>query len=230
MAIPKDIRREDVLKAFEFINEKGEEPRRKSRVFKVVYESALFSPKYVISLANRFSINRSFLTHDKFYTYEAMYYLKALGFKNIITISGNFEFLEDPLSDNHLSDLEKCKGAILKLRKIKSRQKRRRSIEVADREGAEFIRLLKKMAKFKCQFPGCESSIKTKKGFYVEVAHIEPWAKGGRTFPDNLLVLCPNHHKEFDLGELLILNQSKMEVEFQLNQINYVIPFIINDI
>ncbi len=33
-----------------------------------------------------------------------------------------------------------------------------------------------------------------------EVAHIEPAAKSSNNSPDNLLLLCPNHHSKYDLG------------------------------
>ena len=63
---------------------------------------------------------------------------------------------------------------------------------------------------FKCQFPNCEAFIPTKSGRnYVEVAHIEPVHKGGKSILINLVVLCPNHHKEFDFGNLNIIEQSE---------------------
>jgi len=34
---------------------------------------------------------------------------------------------------------------------------------------------------------------------WCEVAHINPWASGGTTDLDNLMLLCPFHHRRFDL-------------------------------
>ena len=40
----------------------------------------------------------------------------------------------------------------------------------------------------RCRFPGCESR-------RVDLHHIQHWASGGRTDLDNLISLCPCHHK-----------------------------------
>jgi hypothetical protein len=39
-----------------------------------------------------------------------------------------------------------------------------------------------------CRFPGCHNRC------YVDAHHIEHWADGGETKPDNLLLLCAHHH------------------------------------
>lgn len=78
------------------------------------------------------------------------------------------------------------------------------------------ISLIKILRDFKCQI--CHSSILKKDGtYYIEAAHIKPkHQKGGET-PDNIILLCPNHHKEFDFGNLTIINQSKDKIIFTLN-------------
>ena len=48
----------------------------------------------------------------------------------------------------------------------------------------------------------------------MEVAHIQPVHEGGRSSIGNLLVLCPNHHKEFDLGELKLESGAQVGNEF----------------
>ena len=40
----------------------------------------------------------------------------------------------------------------------------------------------------RCRFPGCESR-------RTDLHHIQHWANGGRTDLDNLISLCPWHHK-----------------------------------
>jgi HNH endonuclease len=40
----------------------------------------------------------------------------------------------------------------------------------------------------RCRFPGCESR-------RVDLHHIQHWVNGGRTDLDNLISLCPWHHK-----------------------------------
>lgn len=73
---------------------------------------------------------------------------------------------------------------------------------------------------FKCQI--CNKQIKKKNGgYYIEAAHIKPKYKQGAETPDNILILCPNHHKEFDYGDLEIINHSKDKIEFVLNNNTY---------
>lgn len=78
------------------------------------------------------------------------------------------------------------------------------------------IAQIKIIRDFKCQI--CSTSIRKKDGtFYVEAAHIEPKYRKGREIPGNILLLCPNHHKEFDFGELRILHHDKDKIIFVLN-------------
>jgi 5-methylcytosine-specific restriction protein A len=82
------------------------------------------------------------------------------------------------------------------------------------------ISLIKILRNFQCQI--CGVSIKKKDGtYYIEAAHIKPkHQKGGET-PDNIILLCPNHHKEFDFGNLKITSQSKDKISFNLNDSVY---------
>ena len=70
------------------------------------------------------------------------------------------------------------------------RRRRRDGVCIAD---------IKRFRGFKCQI--CGAAIKRgAEPPYVEAAHIKPKSKGGSENPDNIMILCPNHHKEFDLG------------------------------
>jgi hypothetical protein len=74
----------------------------------------------------------------------------------------------------------------------------------------EMIKGLKALCEFRCQFPGCGKQIRKRDGgFYIEVAHVKARASGGTSVLGNLVVLCPNHHKEFDYGELEIIEQTE---------------------
>jgi predicted restriction endonuclease len=53
------------------------------------------------------------------------------------------------------------------------------------------------------------------------VAHIAPVRAGGRSVLGNLLVLCPNHHKEFDLGDLEIAAQTPARLAGRLNGVAF---------
>ncbi|MBM4463312.1 MAG: hypothetical protein FJ012_08260 [Chloroflexi bacterium] len=86
------------------------------------------------------------------------------------------------------------------------------------RRDTDLIKALKELCGFRCQFPNCGMTIPMRNGgFYVEVAHIEPVRKGGRSVLGNLVVLCPNHHKEFDYGVLEIVEQTTERVHGKLN-------------
>lgn len=85
-----------------------------------------------------------------------------------------------------------------------------RSVVVSTvRRDTQLVKALKELCEFRCQFPGCEARIRKRDGgFYIEVAHIQPASQGGQSVIGNLLVLCPNHHKEFDHGNLDIAEQT----------------------
>ena len=84
----------------------------------------------------------------------------------------------------------------------------------------KIIAQLKIIRDFKCQI--CGTKILKKNGdFYIEAAHIKPKHKKGCETPENILILCPNHHKEFDYGNREIINHSKDYIEFKLNKNKY---------
>lgn len=82
------------------------------------------------------------------------------------------------------------------------------------------IALIKIFRGLKCQI--CNSFIMKKDGTkYVEAAHIIPKHKKGKEVLDNILILCPNHHKEFDFGKLIINGRDSKYIDITLNGINY---------
>lgn len=82
------------------------------------------------------------------------------------------------------------------------------------------IAQIKVLRNFECQI--CGTKIKKKKGgFYIEAAHIKPKSLKGRETPDNILILCPNHHKEFDYGARKVVNHNKDFIEFEMNRKTY---------
>ncbi|MFH1235906.1 MAG: HNH endonuclease [Parcubacteria group bacterium] len=67
----------------------------------------------------------------------------------------------------------------------------------------KLVKMLKKLYGNHCQV--CGTRIKTKEGkFYSEVAHLKPVATRLENVDtmQNMLVLCPNHHKLLDVGEV----------------------------
>ena len=82
------------------------------------------------------------------------------------------------------------------------------------------IAQLKILRGFKCQI--CGVQIRKRNGdFYIEAAHIKPKHKKGCETPDNILILCPNHHKEFDYGDRSVKHHSKDMIKFELNGVDY---------
>lgn len=88
------------------------------------------------------------------------------------------------------------------------------------------IAQLKILRDFECQI--CHKTIKKKNGdFYIEAAHITPKHKRGKEIPENILILCPNHHKEFDFGKRVIKTHNKDFIMFYLNDVKYKIDLSI---
>lgn len=86
------------------------------------------------------------------------------------------------------------------------------------------IAQIKILRDFKCQL--CGYRIQKKNGeYYIEAAHILAKHKKGRETLDNILLLCPNHHKEFDFGLLSIKKHTNKYIEFHLNKKPYMIKF-----
>ena len=147
--------------------------------------------------------------------------LKWFGGPQVVIPQDSEATLDNLLSN---SSSESSGDLLAQLREINERmqgvnpERLKKLIEVTLRKDTSIVQALKQAAGYKCQFPGCSAQIKTKSGaLYVEVAHIEAVEKGGKSVLGNLLVLCPNHHKEFDHGQRKITQQSMSELVGELN-------------
>ena len=88
--------------------------------------------------------------------------------------------------------------------------------------------ILKQLLCYRCQI--CGHSIPTKYGGrYVEAAHIRPKREGGSEVPSNILILCPNHHKEFDYGDVNVVEHKDDRVKFEMNGRSYAIDLATAD-
>lgn len=106
-------------------------------------------------------------------------------------------------------------------------EKRVSEVEMTLRKDQTIVSLLKQVANYQCQFPDCASMVLTKTGQnYVEVAHVKPVNDGGQSILGNLIVLCPNHHKEFDYGDLQINEQTLSKLSGSLNGRQFAIDMI----
>jgi 5-methylcytosine-specific restriction enzyme A len=119
--------------------------------------------------------------------------------------------LKNKSKEDIAKELNKLKPTDPELIDIKGRTYKRDNKTIAQ---------IKVLRDFKCQI--CSTSIRKKDGtLYVEAAHITAKHNKGLETPDNILLLCPNHHKEFDFGDLTIHFQDKNSVHFTLNGQNY---------
>lgn len=55
----------------------------------------------------------------------------------------------------------------------------------------------------------------------TDAAHITPKRHKGAELPSNILILCPNHHKEFDLGRNEIVERNGRLLRMKLNEREY---------
>ena len=116
---------------------------------------------------------------------------------------------------------------VKKLKKLPSEkiigqaERRRRSVEGFVRNPTK-VKNLKALYDNKCQIVQCdfilEYNSKNKKNFYSEVHHYNPLKKRADDDYGNMLVLCPNHHAEFDFrvkfihrDGITIINQNGKE-------------------
>jgi predicted restriction endonuclease len=158
----------------------------------------------------------------------------GIGFQNIdkhnfsstlISLADQTIFDTLSIQNNDQNIVVELKNELKKLNeKMKeiSPEKRLQEIERTLRKDKRIVELIKKVNHYKCQFPDCNSIVWTAKGInYVEVAHIKPVNEGGQSILGNLIVLCPNHHKEFDYGNLKIEKQTQNLLTGQLNGRNF---------
>tara|TARA_R110002096_G_C14460758_1_gene712271 strand:+ start:81 stop:875 length:795 start_codon:yes stop_codon:yes gene_type:complete len=89
------------------------------------------------------------------------------------------------------------------------------------------IALIKLLRKNECQI--CGEFIRKKDGTkYIEACHIKAKREKGNESLENIILLCPNHHKEFDLGELKINEHSNDLIKFTMNEKDYKIELKID--
>lgn len=116
-----------------------------------------------------------------------------------------------------IKELQEIKPKNPELVKIRGNQYKRDNKTIVE---------LKILRNFKCQICG-HQILKKDHSYYIEAAHITPKKHKGPESPDNILILCPNHHKEFDLGDKKIIERTKEKIVFILNGKKYSIDLSI---
>jgi 5-methylcytosine-specific restriction protein A len=75
-----------------------------------------------------------------------------------------------------------------------------------------------KRAKGKCEYCGVQGFTTTNGGFYIETHHIIALCDSGRDTVDNVIALCPQHHRQAHYG----IDAESLEAEFvaRLKELN----------
>ena len=143
-----------------------------------------------------------FLFFDKLDTCRIPYQvLKNRSKSRIFAEEGIYEINEK----SHPEKIEKIKVKELPFEKIIGKAKRRRiKIEGFVRNSPK-VKKLKELYNNKCQITRCGFRLEyisknKKKSSYSEVHHYNPLKKEADDDWGNMIVLCPNHHTEFDFG------------------------------
>lgn len=78
--IPENILREHILKAIEYIDENGVPKKRQSTKYDLLYKAKRYPPKYVISIANKYSNGKEFESQVFYGGKQSNDFLKKRGF------------------------------------------------------------------------------------------------------------------------------------------------------
>lgn len=137
-----------------------------------------------------------------------------------------FRFLVEFLNDANLNNLfEHNQKESYESNNHERIPERKKSIVQRKIRDTKVIQQLKEKYKNKCQI--CGKSIKIDKNtFYSEGAHIKPLGSphNGSDTKDNIIILCPNHHVEFDYGLITIDHRNNMVSSISKNnteKLNY---------
>ena len=121
--------------------------------------------------------------------------------------------------DRTLAEKKISEVSITDLRKILTKEdkvKKNITHTTTYERDVEMIEAIKRDRNYECQV--CHVNISRKnKPPYIEAAHITPKSKGGNESPSNIMILCPNHHTEFDKGDCSIVSRSTNEIIVKAN-------------
>lgn len=121
--IPKNIRRQHILKAIEEARKTGVPEERSSRKFLIEFDGDHYPPKHIISLANKYANGKELNPSEFSGGTESNDFLRALGFKIVWTKLPR-KFGQTPLKEHkeavssavhHDERCPKCKETIRKL-------------------------------------------------------------------------------------------------------------------
>jgi len=113
------------------------------------------------------------------------------------------EFVEKKKTPNQIAAEFGCSWDVVRMNLLRNGFKFPQHTKGQGRRSSTIYRRFQKLALrkhgYKCQICGYDK--------FVNVCHIEPRFKGGSDTVENAIVLCPNHHAEYDYG-ILKLNKT----------------------
>jgi hypothetical protein len=214
---------------------------RLTRVERFSYSSKAEAAAILSNLSDRFDASEAYFKSATENGYLLVYWTRPLGkesipkppdykfpqlgWQKVVGLRDNWWRTPDEADDtNDLDEILKSSASGVKLSDFTSKLKGvapervRGLVERTIRKDGKIVRGLKEFHNYRCQFPACEAEVRKRDGsLYVEVAHILPVSQGGESVLGNLIVLCPNHHKEFDYGDLEIDSQTDAQIKGRLN-------------
>ena len=72
----------------------------------------------------------------------------------------------------------------------------------------------------RCMNPSCQRELFRKDGDIIEKAHILPYCETADNSFENLIILCPNCHKDFDKNSLFTADEVKEWKKIRENEVN----------
>lgn len=194
--------------------------------------------------ADKYKIENKRLVGQMGFTYKGVDFIKGIIQDELTELSKNgvleeeynklIKIYEYYTKENYKDYLEREQEELERAFKQKSKEELKKEISNSLEQKQEYeiingkrykrdtanIARIKKLREHKCQICGI-SIVKKNGGLYTEAAHITPKCDGGSENLDNIIVLCPNHHTEFDLGNRKELYRDKVKIEFILNEKKY---------
>ena len=87
------------------------------------------------------------------------------------------------------------------------------------------VDMIKKKYGSRCQVEGCHFTFKKSNGgLYSEAHHLTPLYENGSQNEENVVLLCPNHHRMFHYADISIKERLKNKLEVTINgTTNYII-------
>jgi hypothetical protein len=123
--------------------------------------------------------------------------------------------LRSKISQLSANEVNELIGNINRRNKIESGLRQKRETGVY-RRNPVLSAALKVKNKDRCQI--CRTTQKVNRGFFCDTHHIKPLKAGGMDISDNILVLCPNHHRIFDRSHCQIILQNRHEIRIRVGR------------